>query len=156
MWKAFSMAVLVAAVSAGVLQQNIVITGVAKSCGSGQEVLVEDVNVLALDPTANQQIIHLLTTMDTVTAIGGDGVADFKRSVEYYEQIDSLLTIATLLARDSTSSTGSFSLTVPAMDSVLVFAHRYYEGMPFYFTYGMVRAHADTTLVLDMSGECGA
>jgi hypothetical protein len=60
------------------------------------------------------------------------------------------------MTHDSTSSTGSFSLTLPSRDSVLVltFAHR--NDAPLYYQYQMVGARLNVSLLFDMSGAGAA
>jgi hypothetical protein len=92
--------------------------------------------------------------LDTLPLMGPPPAASNWNSA--YAQLKSLFTTATPLARDSTSSTGSYSLTVPARDSVLVLGLTEIEDSPSYYQYQMVGGRSNVSLLLDMSGGgCG-
>jgi len=136
--------------------QSVVISGKVKDCfAAGQEYDVQAFPVKAFDPASNGKLVGLLRSLDTLTFFTGPPASRARWNSEY-DQLTSLFTTATALALDSTSSTGSYSLTVPSMDSVLVFGLREREDMPEYYQYHMVGGHSNVSVLFDMAGgECG-
>lgn len=110
--------------------------------------------VVALDPSAHQELVILLRSMDTVTWVG-DGVESMARVERMYGRMVDLLESSTPLARDTTTASGTFTLSVPSADSVLVIADAEMEDTPIYYAYAMLNARSNTDFELDMSiGRC--
>ena len=147
--------ILAVSVSAAAMGQPVAISGVTKDCSTDQEFLVSNIDVFVFEPAANQHMVDLLRSMDTVSF--DEDLSDaIDRFGAAYWQLDSLLTGSPSLAKAVTNSKGAFSLNIPSMDSVLVVAHTAIEDEPFYYSYAMVRARADTAFILDMRrGQCG-
>jgi hypothetical protein len=108
--------------------------------------------VRAFDPAKNQELLKVLRTMDTVSWVG-DGVESMHRWSPLDIRMHDLLETAKPIARDTTGNAGTFSLTVPSLDSVLVIAE-YGDEEP-NFTFKMVGARSKLVFDLDMSdGHC--
>jgi hypothetical protein len=135
--------------------QSVVISGQAKDCFvPGQEFGVQALDMRAFDPASNNSLVGVLRSLDTLDFMGPPVTRARWHSAA--AQLDSLWTSATAMTHDSTSSTGSFSLTLPSRDSVLVltFAHR--NDAPLYYQYQMVGARLNVSLLFDMSGAGAA
>ena len=133
----------------------VVITGTATDCEGGAVINIHSMEVRALDPSTHKELVRLLRSMDTLTWVG-DGVATQARFEPMYSRMVYLYRSSTPLARDTTTRTGTFSLTVPSSDSVLVIADADSEDDPVY-AYRMVNARTSVNFELDMSrGDCSA
>jgi hypothetical protein len=135
--------------------QTVVISGSAKDCFvPGQERGVPALDVRAIDPSTNSTLVGVLHSLDTLNMIGPPPASANWNSA--YNQLKSLWGTTTALTHDSTSSTGSFSLTIPSMDSVLVLTFAEVEDANAYYQYEMVGARSSQSLLFDMSGAgCG-
>ena len=135
--------------------KSVVISGQAKDClVPGQESGVQELDIRAFDPASNGSLVGVLRSLDTLDFTGAPATRARWHSAA--AQMKGLWTSATALTHDSTSSTGSFSLTVPSMDSVLVFTFDLIGDVPLYYQYKMVGARSNVSLLLDMSGGgCG-
>jgi hypothetical protein len=144
--------------------QSVVISGKAMDCFRpvpGQPLEPYPVTTLPVkgfDPASNGNLVAVLRSMDTLgKSFALNDNAGIKRWNSDYDQLKSLFTTATALGVDSTSSTGSYSLTVPSMDSVLVLGFTEREDEDSYFRYQMVGARSNVSLLLDMRwGGCPA
>jgi hypothetical protein len=136
--------------------QSVVISGKVTDCfTAGHEYDVRAFPVKAFDPSSNVKLVSLLRSSDTVTFFSESAASRAQANAEY-DQIKSLFTTATALAADSTSSTGSYSLTVPSMDSVLLFGFEEREDVPEYYQYHMVSGRSNVFVLFDMGGgQCG-
>jgi hypothetical protein len=133
----------------------VVITGTATDCEGGAVINIHSMEVRALDPSTHKELVRLLRSMDTLTWVG-DGVATQARFEPMYSRMIDLYRGSSPLARDSTAAAGTFSLTVPPSDSVLVFADEESEE-DIVYAYRMVNARTNVNFELDMSrGACGA
>lgn len=155
MLRGLSLVVALAALSFKLSGQTVVISGVAKECNiPGQERGVPALDVKAFDPASNSSLVGVLRSLDTVDMMGPPLTR--ARWSSDYDQLKALWTSATALTHDSTSSTGSFTLNVPSSDSVLILTFDEVEGVPAYYTYRMVGARSNASLLFDMSsGGCG-
>jgi hypothetical protein len=157
MLKGFVVACFVCVIGAALLAQpqSVLLTGTAKDCFKGTVYPVPDLAVWAFDSDTNQELTHLLVTMDTATA-PDDGEAVMARWEAEYKHLKFLLATSTALAHDTTSSTGAFNLAFPATDSVLVVGHKEREDVAYYYAHTHIGASANGSFVLDMSsGQCG-
>lgn len=155
MLKAIMIVIVAVSLSAAPMEHSVTLSGVTKDCSPDQEFLVSNIDVFAFEPAANQHMVDLLRSMDTVSFDEDLSDAIDRFSAAYW-QLDSMLTGSATLAKAVTSSDGAFSLNIPSIDSVLVVAHTAMEDEPFYYSYAMVRARADTAFILDMRrGQCG-
>jgi hypothetical protein len=119
--------------------ETVVISGQAKDCFvPGQERGVPALDVRAIDPASNGSLVGVLRSLDTLNMIGPPPAPANWNSA--YAQLKSLWASATALTHDSTSSTGSFSLAVPSMDSVLVLTFDEVEDANSYYQYQVVGA----------------
>jgi len=136
--------------------QSVIISGRVMDClMPGQQYDVQAFPVKAFDPASNGKLVGLLRSRDTLTFFTGPPASRARANSEYY-QLKSLFTTATALALDSTSSTGRYSLTVPSMDSVLVFGFDEREDMPEYYLYRIVGGRSNVSALFDMAGGgCG-
>jgi Na+-transporting NADH:ubiquinone oxidoreductase subunit NqrF len=122
---------------------------------AGQEYAVKGFPVKAFDPATNGRLLGLLRSSDTLTFFSGPPASRARANSEY-DQLASLFTTAKALALDSTSSTGNYSMTVPSMDSVLVFGFEEREDMPEYYQYYMIGGRSNVSVLFDMAGgDCG-
>jgi hypothetical protein len=143
--------------------QSVVISGKALDCfppEDGQPMRptpIEALPVKAFDPASNGNLVASLRSLDTlVRSFASDDSAGVSHWNSEYVLLERLFTTATALAIDSTSSTGSYSLTVPSMDSVLVLGFTEVEDEPSYYQYKMLGARSNVSFLLDMSkGGCG-
>ncbi len=140
--------------------QSVVISGTVNDCnvpGNGQPMTPAPIRafpVKAFDPASNSKLVRILRSLDTLNMIGPPPAPANWNSA--YRQLKSLWASATALTHDSTSSTGSFSLTVPSMDSVLVFGFTEVEDANAYYQYHMVGGRSNVSVLFDMAGgECG-
>ena len=118
-----------AALIAAASRQPVVITGTATDCHRGNVIKIHSMEVVALDPSAHQELVSLLRTMDTVTW-AGDGTEAMSRFEPMYGRMVDLLESSTPLARDTTTATGTFTLSIASADSVLVIADADLENTP--------------------------
>lgn len=145
----------IAVVSIELSGQTVVISAQAKDCLiPGQERGVPALDVRAIDPASNRSLVGVLRSLDTLSMIGpAPAPANWNSA---YEQLKSLWGSATALTHDSTSSTGTFSLTVPSMDSVLILTFAEVEDANAYYQYQVVGGRSNVSLLFDMSGGgCG-
>jgi hypothetical protein len=136
--------------------QSVVISGKVTDCfTAGHEYDVQAFPVKAFDPSSNGKLVSLLRSSDTVTFFSESAASRAQANAEY-DQIKSLFTTAKALSVDSTSTAGSYSLTVPSMDSVLVLGFEEREDVPEYYQYHMVSGRSNVSLPFDMGGgQCG-
>jgi hypothetical protein len=137
--------------------KTVVIRGHAKDCFvPGAEQGVPQLDIRAFDPRSNVKLVAVLQSLDTlVKSFERDDSAGVSRWNSSYTELESLLRSSTPLARDSTSSTGSFSLTVPSSETVLLLGFGEQEDETSYYQYRIVGALANVSVVLDMSrGAC--
>jgi hypothetical protein len=140
--------------SRGHCRPKVVLNGTATDCEQGQVIKIPFMEVRAFDPSANRELVTLLRTMDTVTR-SGDGTDRMSRIEPMYVRVLDLWARSSPIARDSTTEVGTFSLTVPSADSVLVIGHAPIEDVPVYYAYAMLKARSNTDFELDMSrGYC--
>jgi hypothetical protein len=154
MLKTLATLLLAAVAACAANQRAAVLSGTVTDCDDDQVIGIRQIEVKALDPATNRDLVALLRSMDTVTWVG-NGVESMARFEPMYGRMLGLLRRSTTLARDSTTEEGSFSLSVAASDSVLLIADAQVEDEPVYYAYRMVGARKHTTVELDMShGQC--
>lgn len=136
------------------IREPVIVTGTATDCSRGEVIKLHGLEVRAFDPSRHQVLVTLLRSMDTVTWVG-DGVESMARFEPMYGRMRDLLQSSTPAARDSTTQTGTFRLSVPASDSVLVIGQADLEDEPIYYAYKMLNGRYDVAFELDMSrGGC--
>ena len=146
-------ATLIAALTAATMP-DIVLTGTAKDCLGRRYVDVAGVDIGAFDPAKNHKMIELLRVMDTAVFNDDDTLAMPRFEAKYMRLVE-LATTSTALVRTASDSIGKFSLSLPPIDSVLVFGYAETEDVSFYYSYRMIAARANASFYLDMSrGEC--
>lgn len=135
--------------------QSVVISGKAEDClVPGKEYGVQMLEIRAFNPTSNSTLVGVLRSLDTLDFMGPPATRARWNSAG--DQLERLWINATALTHDSTSSTGAFSLTAPASDSVLVLTFDHRDDVPLYYQYKMVGGRSNLSLLLDMSGgRCG-
>jgi hypothetical protein len=131
--------------------RDVVLTGSAKDCAGSNYFQVPGVTVAAFHPAENSRLVDLLLSMDTVEFVDADLAAMARFTAKYAELVD-LVTRSKALARTTTNNAGNFSLSVSAVDSVLIVGYALNEDEPNYYSYRTVAGRTSGSLVLDMSG----
>ena len=133
---------------------TVTLSGAAKDCMRRTQVQVPGVTIGAFNPTKNRKMLDVLRSMDTATFVDADTAAMTRFGAKYVQLIG-LIGTSTALARTTSNPAGDFSVAVPAADSVLVVGYEAVEDEPYYYSYRMVGARANTSFFLDMSrGSC--
>jgi hypothetical protein len=130
---------------------DVVLKGTAKDCFRRTYVQVAGVTIGAFDVSGNREIVELLTAMDTAAFADNDTSAMTRQEIRYARLVD-LAARSSALARATTDTTGSFTLHIAAVDSVLVFGYAESEDEMLYYSYRIVGGRASSSFYLDMSG----
>ena len=133
---------------------NVTLTGSVKDCIGRTRYEIPGVTIAAFNPTKNRKMVDLLHSMDTAVFANSDTAALTRFSAKY-DQLISLVATSTALARTASDTTGSFVMSIAAMDSAVVIGYKDIEGDLNYYSYRMVGARSNSSFYLDMSGgEC--
>jgi hypothetical protein len=134
---------------------KVTLTGKAQSCHPGTPVRlvgIKSVNVSAFQVSKVPTIMSNLKTMDTLTIIDE---ASMVRLDTLSRQTYRLVKSSTALARVVSDSIGSFKLSIPVTDSVLVYGEGDDQDTPFDQAFRTMSGRANSSFVLDMShGGC--
>lgn len=131
------------------------LVGSTTDCFVTRPVPVGGVNFFALDARSNKEMIDSLRASDHL---------DFARDAEkamtqmefQHDRVMQLVGSSKALARTISAKDGSFRLSIPPTDSVLVFGYEEMEDEAFYFAYKVMGGRANSSFALDMSrGGCG-
>jgi hypothetical protein len=134
---------------------KVILSGKAQSCHPGKPIRlvgVRGVNVSAFQVSKVPLLMAKLKIMDTTTITDG---ASMMRLDTLSMQSDSLVNGSTALARVISDSTGIFTLSIAATDSVLVYGLGHDEDDPVNQAFKTMSGRANSSFVLDMShGGC--
>jgi len=135
---------------------KVTLTGKAQSCHPGipiRLVGVRSINVSAFQVSKVPTIMLNLKTMDTLTITDE---ASMIRLDTLSRQTYRLVNSSTALARAVSDSTGSFKLSIPVTDSVVVYGEGDDPDTPVDQAFMTMSGRANSSFVLDMSnGGCG-
>ncbi len=131
---------------------NVVLRGTAQGCFIDQHTLVSGVNVAAFQLSSARPLDSLLSTMDTAS-FADDDAAAMGRFFAQYSQMVALDTTTVALARATSDAQGSFTLSVPPVDSVLIVGYEEMEDRPTFYSYARIIGQSNQSFVLDMSRE---
>jgi len=113
-----------------------VLNGTAQLCpeedSKGDTAGVRGVNVYAFDASNAPKILASLRTLDTASW-AGDGVATMHVFTAEYPKLTALVKQTPALGRATSNRNGDFEITIPQVDSVLLFAEEQLEDEPFFF-----------------------
>ena len=140
------------------LPTKTLLDGTAQRCAEedskGDTAGVRGVHVYAFDATKASKIRSSLYTLDTVTW-AGDGVETIHVFTAEYPKLMVLVSGAPKLGRATSNGNGDFQITVPQVDSVLLFAEEELENEPFFFASKVVatRGRKEVRVVLPMCNK---
>ena len=128
--------------------------GTVRDCDGPVEIHLSGVSIAAFNPARSADLMRILDAMSNEVLVVTDTAA-MRQFNARQSQLLSLIRGAGAIARAKSNANGDFTLAVPRLDSVLVFAYRNLEDEPNYFTYRKVSAASRGTFYLDMSrGAC--
>lgn len=143
--------------ASGAPPRTVTFTGTAQDCFEGSVDLAGNIKVSAFQLGRARPIKAHLDSMSQIS-IGRDSTdsAAFARLGTMYTTLQSMVVKTRALARDTSATTGAFSLTFAAVDSVLVVGYQPQEDRDFYYSFKLLTGQSNTTFILDMSrGGCG-
>jgi hypothetical protein len=147
---------LAAATALPARDPKVTLSGKAQSCHPGTPIRlvgIRSVNVSAFQVSKVPTIMVKLKTMDTLTITDG---ASMIRLDTLARQTYRLVNSSTALARAVSDSTGSFKLSIPVTDSVVVYGEGDDPDTPVDQAFKTISGRANSSFVLDMSnGGCG-
>jgi hypothetical protein len=118
------------------LPTKTLLDGTAQLCpeedAKGDTAGVRGVNVYAFDAANAPKILASLRALDTVSWAGDGDHAMHVFNAEYPKLI-ALVKQTPKLGRSTSNGNGDFEITVPQVDSVLLFAEEELEDEPFFF-----------------------
>jgi hypothetical protein len=134
---------------------KVTLTGKAQDCHPGKPIRlvgIPGVSVSAFQVSKVPVLMSNLKTMDTTTITGE---ASMIRLDSLSRQTYRLENSSTALLRGTSDSTGTFKLSVPVTDSVVVYGTADDTDEPTYQAYKTMSGRANVSFVLDMShGGC--
>jgi hypothetical protein len=134
------------------------LNGTAQLCpeedSKGDTAGVRGVNVYAFDASNAPKILASLRALDTVSW-AGDGVETMRVFTAEYPKVIALVKQTSKLGRATSNRNGDFQITVPQVDSVLLFAEEELEGEPFFFASKVVatKRQKEVRVVLPMCNK---
>lgn len=135
---------------------KVTLSGKAQTCHPGTPIRLlgsRGVNISAFQVSKVPLLMSKLKTMDTTTIVNE---ASMLRLDTLSIAADSLANSSTALLRVVSDSLGSFKLSIPVTDSVLVYALGHDEDDPVNQTFITISGRADRSFIIDMShGGCG-
>jgi hypothetical protein len=140
------------------LPTKTLLDGTAQRCpeedAKGDTAGVRGVHVYAFDAAKAPKIRASLYTLDTVTWTG-DGAETMHVFTAEYPKLVSLVRRAPTLGRATSNGNGDFQITVPQVDSVLLFAEEELEDEPFFFASKVVatKGQKEVRVVLPMCNK---
>lgn len=133
---------------------TVVLSGTAQDCFAGSTVPVGGVTVSAFQVSKARKLVTQLKAMDQATFPAGDYTVMSKFETQYSQMI-ALVNSTNALARGTSAANGAFSLSVTAVDSVLVVGYEAMEDEPYYYSYKTIAGRSNISFALDMSrGTC--
>jgi hypothetical protein len=140
------------------LPNKTLLDGTAQLCpeddAKGDTAGVRGVNVYAFDAAKAPQILASLHTLDTVTW-AGDGVETLRVFNSEFPKLMTLVKQTPRLGRATSNRNGDFQITVPQVDSVLLFAEEELEDQPVFFAGKVVatKGQKEVRVVLPMCNK---
>lgn len=140
------------------LPTKTLLDGTAQLCpeedAKGDTAGVRGVNVYAFDAARAPKIRASLYALDTMTW-AGDGVETMHVFTVEYSKLMALVKRTPKLGRATTNGNGDFQITVPQVDSVLLFAEEELEDEPFFFASKVVatKGQKEVRVVLPMCNK---
>jgi len=140
------------------LPTKTLLDGTAQFCpeedAKGDTAGVRGVHVYAFDATKTPTIRASLYALDTVTW-AGDGVQTIHVFTSEYPKLMALVKRSPTLGRATSNGNGDFQITVPQVDSVLLFAEEELENEPFFFASKVVatKGQKEVRVVLPMCNK---
>ena len=140
------------------LPTKTLLDGTAQLCpeedAKGDTAGVRGVNVYAFDAAKSPKVLASLQALDTVTW-AGDGVETIRVFRVEYPKLMVLVKRSAKLGRATTNRNGDFQITVPLVDSVLLFAEEELEDEPFFFASKVVatKGQKEVRVVLPMCNK---
>ena len=140
------------------LPTKTLLDGTAQLCpeedAKGDTAGVRGVHVYAFDAAKAPQIRASLYSLDTVTR-AGDGGETMPGFTAEYPKLRALVKRTPKLGRATSNGNGDFQITVPQVDSVLLFAEEEREDEPFFFASKVVvtKGQKEVRVVLPMCNK---
>lgn len=140
------------------LPTKTLLDGTAQLCpeedAKGDTAGLRGVNVYALDAAKAPKVLASLRALDTVSW-AGDGVETMRIFTAEYPKLIALLKETPKLGRATSNRNGDFQITVPQVDSVLLFAEEELEDEPFFFASKVVatKGQKEVRVVLPMCNK---
>ena len=140
------------------LPTKTLLDGTAQLCpeadAKGDTAGVRGVNVYAFDAAKAPQVLASLHILDTVTWVG-DGVETIRVFNSEFPKLMALVKQTPRLGRATSNRNGDFQITVPQVDSVLLFAEEELEDQPFFFAGKVVatKGQKEVRVVLPMCNK---
>lgn len=148
----FTLTFSMLSISAAARTQSVVISGTATDCDAAGVHPIDSLGVWLFDAAMTHELVDALNEVGNADFASDSGVNRFNDS---YETLVHLLAASAALGRDTTNSSGVFSVTIPPRDSVVVLGFAEPEGDTYYFAWQVVGAQANASVTLDLSGgEC--
>jgi len=134
---------------------KVTLSGTAKSCYPSKPVVLFGVDSVRISTFQVSQVPTLIASLKTLDTASTRNAALFAHADSLYSQVLSRVNSTTPLARATSSSSGTFQVSIAPVDSVLVFGYAYDEDVPFLYSYMTVSGRANLSFTLDMSrGDC--
>jgi hypothetical protein len=133
---------------------DVILRGRTTDCFQDSLIHITAVDISAFDASLNTEMVDSLRAMDRLNFTDSAETAMSRMEIQYNRVIH-LAESSKALGRTTTDSSGSFALSVPPVDSVVVFAAYDAEDEPFPYSYKVIGGRADRSVDLDMSrGDC--
>jgi hypothetical protein len=135
----------------------VTINGNAQTCFMRKTVPVGNVSISAFKVSNARPLVAHLDSMDKFAGFGiGDDTTASARFDIMQTAMQNMIVSTRALERTTSALNGTFAITVPPVDSVLVTGFENTEDEPYVYAYKIMRGVADTSFILDMSrGDCG-
>jgi hypothetical protein len=140
------------------LPTKTLLDGTAQLCpeedAKGDTAGVRGVNVYAFDAAKAPKVLASLRALDTVRW-AGDGVETMRVFTAEYPKLIALVKQTPKLGRSTSNRNGDFQITVPQVDSVLLFAEEELEDEPFFFASRVIatKGQKEVRVVLPMCNK---
>jgi hypothetical protein len=129
------------------LARKTLLDGTAQLCpeddAKGDTAGLKGVQVYAFDAAKVPKVVSLLYTLDTATR-AGDEFQGMNTFVTEYPKLIVLVKRSPKLGHAASNGNGDFEITVPRVDSVLLFAEERLEDQPFFFASKVVATKGQT------------
>ena len=137
--------------------RSVTFIGAAEDCQVvGKVLFAGHVHVSAFQVSKARALKAHLDSMALIRLDVPDEHAAFVHMDSMYVKLESMLAGTKALARGTSAVNGTFTLTFPPVDSVLVVGYQPQEDQDFYYSSKVMTGQASRSFVLDMSrGGCG-